>query len=599
MINNMSISGISTPYRPSPALPPTWATGAPAMPMPPLMPMPTQTDGILFDRFKQQQCQPVLTLTQQDKTNALLHPQLYRQLQQLNTAEDAILTLKMALQIQNNLDPLTQQKFKQLINQGVLTKGTSDDGHSALYHLYGILTTPRATGYGNRTILRETIEVLAQPYSISQRFAPTTPQVAQQLLHVRNNPGLNRSNVPPPIKPLTVQDLNVESSATCVASSVMYYMADKEPTQLARHINELTSPMNAFFEKARFSEISPDAPQQALQILKEHQIPYYISGPDEVTVKVENPPAGVIRAQNSQNLPANGQFRNAIGAAYQSAITYLVTHSYDPASDERDADAPGETSKGLTEAEKTLMEAIIKDNGGVQSVTYQAVNNKANPASGEENNSYLFGYNRRFEETTNDILQALSMGQPVIIGTTDTDETGAIVAGHEITITSAYTDPQDGQLKFIVADSDDNIPEPVAKSARELIPTIHHAGLPVNLARQINQQIQSRPGYLVPDAQDQAKFKLLAHETGPMPADETTAMPAANPAPANPFANPSNNIEWLPVSQVYPQPKPQPFATLPATGNPFSQINPNVNPFLNTPYPQTPFQPMPLVAAAG
>lgn len=593
----MSIQGLSTPYRVSAPLPPAWAS-TPVMPAPqPWVPM--QTDGIQFDRFKQQQCKPVLILTQQDKTNALLHPQQYQQFQKMNTAEGALLTLKMVNHIQRNLDPLTQQKFRHLINKGILTKGTSDDGHSALYHLYGILTTPRSPGYDNRTILRETIEVLSQPFTISQRFAPITPSVSQQLMNVRNNPGLNRNNVPPPIKPLAPEDLNVESSATCVASSVMYYMADKEPTGLTRHINELTSPMNAFFEKAKFSEISPDSPQQALQILREHQIPYYISGPDEVTVKVENPPAGVIRAQSSQNLPTGNQFRNAIGAAYQSAITYLVTHSYDPATDLRDADAPGETSKGLTEAEKTLMEAIIKDNGGVQSVTYQAVNNKANPMPGEENNSYLFGYNRRFEDTTNDILQALSMGQPVIIGTTDTDETGAIVAGHEITITSAYTDLKDGQLKFVVADSDDSIPEPVVKTARELIPTIHHAGLPVNLARQINRQIQNNPGYLIPDSQDQANFKLLAHEAGPMPADETD--PALANAPLNPAPVNQPRVEWLPVSQVYPQAAPQTIATLPTIGNPFNQLSPAINnPFLNSRF-SPPIYPMPrpIAVSAG
>lgn len=581
----MSIQGLSTPYYMTPPpLPPAWGNGAAALPpQPSPMLQAAQTDGILFDRFKQQQCQPALTITQQDKTNTLLHPQLYRQLQQGSPAEGPVLALKMALQIQRNLDPVTQQRFKQLITQGILTKGAADDGHSALYHLYGILTTPRAAGYNNQTILRETIETLSQPYSISQRFAPITPQVAQQLLNVRNSPGLNRTNVPAPIKPLSMQELNVENSATCVASSVMYYMADKEPTDLARHINELTSPMNAFFEKATFSEISPDAPHEALQVLREHQIPYYISGQNEVTVKVENPPAGVIRAQSSQNLPMNGPYRNAIASAYQSALTYLVTHSYDPASDERDADIPGETSKGLTEAEKTLMEAIIKDNGGVQSVTYQAVNNKANPAPGEEGNSYLFGYNRRFEDTTSDILKALSLGQPVIIGTTDTDETGAIVAGHEITITSAYTDMQDGQLKFVVADSDDNIPEPVVKTAKELIPTIHHAGLPLNLARQINQQIQNQPSYLIPDAQDQANFKLLAHETGPMPMDEME-MPPGN-IPVNPALANQPNIEWLPASQVYPTFKPQlvpPVAS--AAGNPFSRINPSLNnPFMQVP----------------
>ncbi|WP_373532318.1 hypothetical protein [Vampirovibrio sp.] len=551
-------------------------------------PQPLQTEGIQFDLFRQQQCKPALVETQQDRLNALtLHPQQYQSLKAANVPEGPVQAIKMASQIMRALDPGTQRQFQTLLNKGVITQGKSDDGHSGLYHLYGILTTPRAAGFNNRTILKETVQVLSQPYSISQRFAPVGPQEAKKLMAVRSNPGLSGRQVPPPIQPLSFEDLNVDNSATCVASSVMYYMADKEPAGFARHINELTSPMNAFFEKAKFTEISPDNPAQALQILQEHQIPYYVSGPGEVTVKVENPPAGVVRATASQNLPANGPFRNAIGAAYQSAITYLVTHSYDPASDLRDADVPGETSKGLTEAEKTLMEAIIKDNGGVQSVTYQAVNNKANPAPGEENNSYLFGYNRPFEQTTQDILEALRMNEPVIIGTTDTDDTGAIVAGHEITITGAYTDPQDNQLKFVVADSDDNIAAPVVKSARDLIPTIHHAGLPVNLARRINQQIQANAGYLIPDQQDQVNFKLLAREASPMPMDPEQAQPAGvspysatlpgltGPAPAAsnfaPYA-PPNAQAFLPTP-IYGLTMPPVPAT--ATANPFREIRMN------------------------
>ncbi|WP_303673926.1 hypothetical protein [Vampirovibrio chlorellavorus] len=500
-------------------------------------------------------CKPQLVETQQDRLNALtLNPSLYQRFAQLQIPEGPVLGVKMFTQISKNMGPTSQQHLHTLLQQGVLTQQKADDGHSALYQLYGILTTPRAPGYDNRAILQETLQVLAKPYSISQRFAPTTPQAAQALLGAHHSSALYGGTLSPAINP---QDLHVENSATCVASSVMYYMADKEPADLARHINELTSPLNAFFEKARFEEISPDNPADALNLLNSHQISYSLSGPGEVLVKVENPPTGVVRAITSQGNPGSKNYRNAIGAAYQSALTYLATHSYNPATDLRDSDVPGETSKGLTEAEKTLMEAIVKDNGSFQSVTYQAVGSKANPAPGEENNSYLFGYNRPFEKTIQDILQALQMNEPVIIGTTDTDETGAIVAGHEITITGAYTDPKDSQLKFVVADSDDDVAGPVIKNARELIPTIHHAGLPVALARQINREIQTNAGYLVPDQRDQMNFKLLARETGPMPLEPTETPPVS--APINPF------------QPIQPAPFPA-QAFNPNYPNPFQQI---------------------------
>lgn len=535
--------------------------------LPPITQQP-QTDTLAFDRFQVLQTKPVIRLSQYDKLKLLsMHPRLYRQLQQMPanpaSGEGLFETLHMYNKIYRALDPLSRKQLKTLLQQGTLHNTKSDDGHSTLYHLYAMLTTRRAQGYDNRTLLKETVEILGRPDIISQKFGPLSENATRQILLARNYPGLNRSNVDPPTKPLTPEDLNVDSSATCVSSSLMYYMAEKEPAELARHLSELTSPMNAFLEKVRLSEISPDNPQDALTLLRENKIPFFESGPGEVTVKVENPPAGMYRAIDSQRFPVGQQARSAIEAAYQSALTHLATRSYDPATDFRDSDTPGETSKGLTESEKTLMETIVKENGGVQSITYQAVANKVNPAPGEEGNSYLYGYNRSFEQTTGDILQSLRMNEPVIIGTTDTDETGAIVTGHEITITGAYVDPGDNQLKFIVADSDDNVPSLVVKSARQLIPTIHHAGLPMQLARRINQEVSANSGYFIPDQKDAVNFKLLKREHGPMPVEqEESSTEAAPPPPYTPQAFPN-----APLPNSYPpaaaSQQPTPFIVPP------------------------------------
>jgi hypothetical protein len=499
---------------------PTFHLYQPAM----AMTMPNrslQNSPLMLDRFQRQRTTPAIVLTAKDKAKlASLHPQLFLKFKNLNTPDGLYESLHMYTKVQGALTPKGKKQLNKLQETGVLQNTKTDDRRSALYHLYAMLTAPRSQGYDNQTLVRETVDILSQPFVITQKFAPLSKKAAQHILQVRNNPSMSLSGTMPPLKPLTPSELNVESSATCVASSVMYYMAEKEPAELVRHLNELTSPLNAFFEKARFEEISPDNPSQALDTLAQNKIPYYISGPNEVTIKVENPPAGVIRSVDSQHTPSGHQYRNAIETAYQSALTYLATRSYDPANDMRDSDTPDETSKGLTEAEKTLMETIVKENGGVQSVTYQAVANKANPTPEEEGNSYLYGYNRPFEQTTADILQSLKMGEPVVVGTTDTDESGAIVTGHEITITGSYVDPADQQLKFIVADSDDQIPGAVVKSARELIPTIHHAGLPLRLARRINQEINANGGYFVPDQRDAVNFSLLHREPGPMPVEQ-------------------------------------------------------------------------------
>ena len=514
----------------------------------------------------------------------LLHPILNFQIRKFpapsKTGETRAQELKMYAAIHQTLNAKGKRALNALLQEGVLTSADTDNKHTTLYQLYSMLKTPRSPGYEAKTLVQETVDLLYQPYTITQKFEPLSENATREILELYNNPNSTLQNYPSgQKKPLTWKDLDVENSATCVSSSLMYYMADKMPGELVRHLNELTSPMNAFYEKVKLSELSPDDPKQAFEILKQHQIPYYISGPDEVSVKVENPPSGVIRARDSQDVQSGSKYRNAIMAAYQSTLTHLATRSYDPATDLRDADAPGETSKGLTEEEKTLMETIIKDNGGVQSITYQVVNGKAAPEAGEEGNAYLYGYTRSFQQTASDLLESLRLGEPVIIGITDTDNDGTIVGGHELTITGATTDPKTGELKFIVADSDDDVSSLVIRSARELIPRIHHAGMPLKLAKQINSDIQANNGYLVPDETDAANFQLLPRQTGPYPQDAPVANepsvndspPPANPpeqpvanGPSNPASNPAV-VNWMPVLVNPPLVNPVlPNAFLPA-----------------------------------
>lgn len=498
----------------------------------PAQPVAGRPSMLSFDRFQRLQTVPIIRLTMWDQAAIiLLHPMRYLSFRKQPpiAGEGLFETLYMYNKLSSALDPAGRKHLQKLQAQDVLRNTRSDDNHSTLFHLFAMLTTPRTNGFKPNILLKEAVEILNQPFSINQKFGPLSDNAAKKILQARNYPGSilqSGSQSSPLAKPLQKEDLNVENSATCVASSVMYYMADKEPSELARHLNELTSPMNAFLEKARLNEIAPGNPAQALQTLRDHSIPFTpLVTPlasDEVNVKVALPRAGVLRAVDSQKYPQGAPYRSALETAYQSALTALATSSYDPATDMRDSEPPEENGKGLTEEEKTLMETIVKENGGVQSVTFQAVANKSSPKPGEEGNSYLYGYYHSFEQTANYICQSLQMGQPVIIGTTDTDASGSIVTGHEITITGAFTDPKTKELQFIVADSDDDKPAAIVKSAKALIPTIHHAGFPLPLAAQIKQGNPTNSGYLIPDQNDAQNFKLLNRETGQMPLAEHT-----------------------------------------------------------------------------
>ncbi len=479
--------------------------------------------------------------------------------------------LMMYSKISGLLDKAGRQQLQALQKSGVLRNNDTDDQHSTLYHLYSMAVTNRAPGYQAKEILRETIDILHRPYIITQKFGTLSPKSAQQLLQDRQyelqGQGLYKRNPGAPSAPLTWEQLDVKNSATCVASSVMYYMADKEPAELARHLSELTSPMNAFYEKARLDELSPNDPSQAPEILKQQGITFSYADPETLLIKVNIPPSGVIRAIDSQRKSLNHDTQNAIESAYQAALTHLATPTYDPATDMRDADGDPAGSKGLTEPEKTLMQSIIKDHGGVQSVTYQVVANKANPNPDEEGKSFLYGYNRSFEDTAADMLEALKQGEFPIIGMTDMDTDGSNIGGHEITLINAFTDKENGELKFVVADSDDGVPQYVVRTAREIIPRIHHAGLPVKMGRQINAQIEASKSYLIPDQVDADRFNLLplTHEPLPMTGD---ALPAT---PEEPTGAPADSL--LPINTPTKNagfPSAAPLSNIPAQSSPFA-----------------------------
>lgn len=523
----------------------------------------------IFDQFERFQSKPPVKLSTKQKVLFFLRhifsmPMAYRNIKPVEApGEDRLTRTMMYLKVNKALSSLERDGLKTLLKEGVLDDTNTDDGHSTLYHLYSILTTPRSSGLDGERLLQETVRLLNKPYLITQKFSPLSENVAQLLMQMNNQPNkmLNRSGSVPIKSNVTFDDIEILNSATCVPSSLMYKMADRSPGELARHINELSSPLQAFYEKVKLSELSPDNPDAAYEILEANKIPYQKTSADEVMVKVPVPEAGVLRAINAHNRPISADYRTGVEALVQSSYMFLATKTYDPITDLRDDQMnPEEGSKGLTEPEKTLMENIIKDNAPIMPVTYQAVSAKVNPAPDEEGLPFLYGYNRSFEQTTQDIIDALNMGEAVIVGFVEPWPNGAIAGGHEITITSAFVDEKDGEIKFWVIDSDDDIPRPVVKTARELVPKIHHAGLPVELATKINAEIQGMQegqSYLIPDDSDAQNFTPVDFLNEPMPVEAAEA--PVEEAPQQ-VAQEAQQAPPMPLEQQsYPQQGANPF----------------------------------------
>lgn len=424
-----------------------------------------------------------------------------------NTFETKVQQQQMLETLKQQLAPQELTYLNRIINNGKLFDTQSEDGRSTLHHLHQIANTPRAKGLNNKAILTETLRVLAHPESISQRFSPLSSPIQQHLINYYN------SGKGPKLKQPVTPESFMDHSATCVSSSVMYTLFDKQPAEAVRHICGLTSPQQGFWEAASAYDISPDNPYLANQKLKEYGVPGQQVDANNFMVWVSLPYTGLVRGINQQNYRTPDS-QGVVESVYQSALTKLAAYNYEPGLGTRVLpDGSLDADPGIEADRKTLMESVMKDNpaniGPVAQVEYQVT------AADTQNEPYLMGYTRPFEKTLGDLTRSLDLGSHVIIGIVDTDKDqesqGRLNLKHEVTLVGYKRNPQTGDVTFKIADSDDGIPRLIEKNAKELIPQIHHAGLPMVLGRTvINEMNQLNGRYLLPDQQDAQKFNLVS-----------------------------------------------------------------------------------------
>ena len=156
----------------------------------------------------------------------------------------------------------------------------------------------------------------------------------------------------------------------------------------------------------------------------------------------------------------------------QSTMMQLGSQqTYDSLTDKREPNAWTEEDGGLIEFEKTYVESVMENKNTI-SVIYQSV----------DENGKLKGYEKDFDTIKKELLDTLNMGHNVIIGYTWPDpENDNKLAGHEITIVD-YKKAPDGEIIFICQDSDDGLDAPIEMPESFLIPSIHHAGIPEEIA---------------------------------------------------------------------------------------------------------------------
>ena len=369
----------------------------------------------------------------------------------------------------SHLDRASKKKMKNLLKSGVLLNADSNDNSTVLDNLYNIAVKDRANGLSRDEILKDTIETIADPYIITQQFGDIPENIRGHILenYMQENK-LNKNNIVQ--KKAAENDINVEHSGTCVASSIEFNLAKKMPAEFARFAEGLTSPAMSVKKNIKMKNLT-DNTLDSIWLLNAFEIPFRMDDYDNANLTFAPDKNAIIRAR-IQTTNRDPNERSALDVLMQSTFMQVGSQqTYDSLSDRRKGKF-NNNDKGLIEFEKTFTESVVEDKNKI-SVTYQTV----------DDNARLIGYETDFETMKKQISDALNLGENVIIGYTEVDANNEIINGHEITITGQKYD-KSGNLIYICNDTDDDIPSAVEYRADVLLPKIHHAGLPQSVVKE-------------------------------------------------------------------------------------------------------------------
>lgn len=379
----------------------------------------------------------------------------------LNTKEEK----KKYEELSEELDLKYRNKLEFALKTGLLLKNNSNDKSSVLDNLHKILKEERDSGLDKINILHECLDILANPYVITQTCEDIPAQYKKQVIGLITNLSENPNDIAQ-----AKWDLDNMHTGTCPAASIEFDLATKHTAEFFRMVEGLTSPKNEVVKTIKMNSLSEKS-SDAIWLLTKFKTPNKINDFETATVLLKPDENAIIRARIQNHHRDKGE-RSMIDVLMQSTLMQLGSQqTYNSLTDKRAPNAWTQEDGGLIDFEKTYVESVVEDKN-TTSVTYQIV----------DESGRLTGYEKDFGTIKKELLDTLKMGHNIIIGYTWPDpENDNRLAGHEITIVGYKTNPN-GEGIFICQDSDDDIAAPIEMSEKFLLPKIHHAGLPDEIA---------------------------------------------------------------------------------------------------------------------
>ena len=368
-------------------------------------------------------------------------------------------------EISEELNQAYRKKLDFALKSGILLKNSSDDRSSVLDNLHKILKEERDQGLDGKTILLECLDIIANPYVITQKGEDIPKEYKKQVIGLVTNMSENENDIVQ-----TDYELDNLHTGTCPTARVEFDLATKNPAEFFRMVEGLTSPKNEVYKAIDMDALSENT-LDAVWLLNTFKTPHQIIDYKKAVVKLKPDKNAIIRARIQNNHRDKGE-RGIIDVLMQSTMMQLGSQqTYESLTDKRAPNAWTQDDGGLIDFEKTYVESIM-ENKNTTSVIYQKV----------DANGRLAGYEKDFATIKKELLDTLEMGHNIIIGYTWPDpDNDNILAGHEITIVGTKTGAN-GETIFICQDSDDEVDKPIEMSESFLLPKIHHAGLPEEIA---------------------------------------------------------------------------------------------------------------------
>ncbi len=275
--------------------------------------------------------------------------------------------------INSMLDKAGRKQMKELLKSGILLNANSNDQSTVLDNLYKIAVDDRATGLPAEVILKDTIAILNDPYTITQQFGDIPKSMNSMLVDkYMDDHKMNKDKLIP--RKLAELDINVEHSGTCVASSIEFNLAKKMPAEFARFVEGISSPKMSVDKTIKLSNLT-DNTLDSVWLLNAFEVPFKMDNFNNAHLTFAPDKNAIIRAR-MQVTNRDPNERSSVDVLMQSTFMQIGSQqTYDSLSDKRSGKF-NQNDKGLIEFEKTFTESVVEDKNKV-SVTYQTIDENA------------------------------------------------------------------------------------------------------------------------------------------------------------------------------------------------------------------------------